>query len=345
MKFRPPLAATLKENTMKSFRMFYLFALMVGVAGSGDSQTKTTKPLHYKKIQYPKLHPLQIPQPARFELSNGMVVFLLEDHDFPIISAAVMVKTGSRYEPSDKVGLASITGQVMRTGGTTTRTGDEIDETLERLGASVETFIGTSSGGARISVLKEDIDTGLGVLADVLRNPSFRDDKVELAKIATRSAISRRNDQVGAIGNREFNRLIYGANHPYARVTEYATLENITKQDMIDFHKKYFVPNQMMIALWGDFKTDEMRKKIEQLMGGWERQMVTLPPVAPVKMASQKTVNFIKKDDVNQSQLYLGHVGGRLDDPDSAPLNLADDAFGGGFASRLFKKVRCRFKS
>jgi zinc protease len=325
---------------MKQFRTFTIFALMLLLAISATSQDKSAKATQYKKLKYPALRQPVIPEPARYELANGMVVYLLEDHTLPTIEASLMVHAGSRYEPADKIGLASLTGQVMRTGGTTTKTGDELDDILEKVAASVETYIGTSSGGARLSVLKEDIDLGLSTLADILKNPAFRDDKIDLAKIQAKSGISRRNDQVAAIAGREFNRLIYGPNHPYARITEYATIENIAKQDMIDYHKKYFIPNGMLIAVWGDFKADEMKSKIEKTFGGWERGSVTLPPVQQPRMASAKTVNFIKKDDVNQSQIYIGHLGGMLNDSESPQLNLADQAFGGGFASNLFKKVR-----
>ena len=324
---------------MKTLRIVSITTLVLTIVFLGNAQT-STKPQHYKKLKYPALRQVQIPEPMRFTLNNGMVVYLLEDHALPLIEGSALVRTGSRYEPAEKVGLASITGQVMRTGGTTTKTGDELDEMLEKVGASVETYVGTTSGGARLSVLKEDIDLGLGILADVLKNPAFRDDKIDLAKVASRSAISRRNDQVTAIAGREFYRLIYGPNHPYARMTEYATIENITKQDLIDFHKKYFVPNNMMLALWGDFNATEMKAKIEQTFGEWERKEVTLPPVPQPRLASQKTVNFIKKEDVNQSNIYLGHLGGMLNDPESGSLNVADQAFGGATASRLFKKVR-----
>jgi zinc protease len=325
--------------TMKTSRTFSLLLLIVGFVLTGAAQTGT-KPQSHKNLKYPPLRQVQIPEPVRFQLANGMTVFLLEDHTFPLVEASVLVHTGSRYEPADKIGLASLTGQVMRTGGTTAKTGDELDEMLEKVGASVETYVGTAAGGARMSVLREDIDMGLGILADLLRNPAFRDEKIDLAKVSARSSISRRNDQVGAIAAREFTKLIYGAQHPYARTTEYATIENITKQDMIEFHKKYFVPNNMMIAVWGDFAEADMKSKLESLFGAWERSAVNIPPVPKPAFSDKKTVNFIKKEDVNQSNIYIGHLGGQLNDPESGPLNVADQAFGGAAASRLFKKVR-----
>jgi len=229
---------------------------------------------------------------------------------------------------------------VMRTGGTTTKKGDAIDEMLEKVGASVETFISTANGGARLSVLKENIDLGLDVLNDVLRNPVFSEDKIELAKVAARSGISRRNDDIGGIASREFTRVIYGPGVPYARMQEYIHIENITRDDLVEFHKKYFVPNGTMIAVWGDFDTPVMKKKIEATFGNWEKREVKIFPLPKPRMAKEKTISFIKKDDVNQSQIALGHLGGILNDPESSQLNLADVAFGGAFASRLFKKVR-----
>jgi len=150
-----------------------------------------------------------------------MQLFLLEDHELPLINMSAMIRTGSVYEPADKIGLADIAGTVMRTGGTTGRTGDEIDEELEQIAASVETGIGQASGSASVSVLKEDIDTGLAILADVLMNPAFREDKIELKKIKTRSSIARRNDSARQIAMREYNKIIYGPQSIYARQTEY----------------------------------------------------------------------------------------------------------------------------
>jgi predicted Zn-dependent peptidase/outer membrane lipoprotein-sorting protein len=325
---------------MKVFRTFAIVLLVALTSTGVGAQQRRPGPLHYKKLQYPALRPLQIPEPFRVQLENGLIVYLLEDRSLPLIGGSVMVRTGSRYEPADKIGLAGIAGQVMRTGGTSSRTGEELDELLESAGASVETFIGVASGGARLSVLKEDIEMGLQVLADILQHPAFREEKIELAKVSARTAISRRNDQVGSIAFREYNRLIYGPMHPYARITEYATIENITRQDLIDFHTKYYAPNNTILALWGDFDVNEMKKKVDAAFGTWRRKEIAIPPIPQPRLANARSVHFVRKDDVNQSTIYMGHLGGMLNDPESAPLNIADQAFGGASASRLFKRIR-----
>ena len=299
-------------------------------------------PLHYKQLKYSKLGDIQIPEVQQVTLANGMQLFLLEDHELPLISVSVRIRAGSIYEPPDKIGLAAITGTVMRTGGTLNRTGDEIDEQLELIAASVETGIGLNSGSAFVSVLKKDIDVGLDILADVLMNPAFSEDKIMLAKIQHRSSIARRNDNVGPIAAREFKKLIYGPDSVYARHTEYATIGGISRDDLVAFHEKFYGPNNMMLGIWGDFDTDIMIRKIEKAFEGWEKVDVKLPKVPPVKYEFPKTVNMIRKDDVNQSNIYLGHIGGLRSNPDYFALILMNRILGSGFTSRLFKNVRSR---
>jgi predicted Zn-dependent peptidase len=299
-------------------------------------------PLHYKQLKYSKLGDIQIPEVQQVTLANGMQLFLLEDHELPLISVSARIRAGSIYEPPDKIGLAAITGAVMRTGGTVNRTGDEIDEQLESIAASVETGIGLNSGSAFVSVLKKDVDVGLGILADVLMNPAFSEDKIMLSKIQHRSSIARRNDNVGSIAAREFEKLIYGPDSVYARHTEYATIDNISRDDLVAFHKKFYGPNNMMLGIWGDFDTDQMIEKIEKAFEGWEKVDMYFPRVPQVKYDFPQTVNVINKDDVNQSNIYLGHIGGLRSNPDYFALILMNRILGSGFTSRLFKNVRSR---
>ena len=151
-----------------------------------------------------------------------------------------------------------------------------------------------------------------------------------------------RNDNVGAIASREFDKLIYGSESVYARHTEYATIDNISRDDLVAFHRKFFGPNNMMLGIWGDFDTDQMIKKIEKAFEGWKKVDVELPKVAQVRYEFPRTVNVISKEDVNQSNIYLGHIGGLRNDPDYFALILMNRILGGGFTSRLFKNVRSR---
>ena len=155
-----------------------LLVLLVAAGLGGSAEAK--KP--WEKIAIPQLGEIKMPAYERVELSNGMVVYLAEDHEFPLIELSATIEVGSIYEPADLVGLAQMTGTVMRSGGTTSRNGDDIDELVESRGLAVETWIGQNSGGAYVSALVEDTDLGLELLADILRNPAFPEAKIKLAK-------------------------------------------------------------------------------------------------------------------------------------------------------------------
>ncbi len=294
----------------------------------------------YKELKYPPLHELKTPEVKREVLPNGMILFLVEDHGLPLIELSALIRVGSVYEPADKVGLASITGAVMRTGGTAKMDGDQIDEELDGLGATVETFIGLTCGNASMSVLKEDIDKGLSILADILVTPQFAEDKIDLEKMNHKSGIARRNDLPMMIADREFKKLIYGDASVYARTTEYETIDNITRDDLIAFHKKYFHPNSVIMGVWGDFKIKEMIQKIKKTFADWKPVELDLPELPQVDYHFHPSVHLVKKEDINQTNIYMGHIGGMMDDPDYFALSVMNDILGGAFSGRLFKKVR-----
>ena len=312
-------------------------------AASAQKKPAAAKPASsYKTLQYPPINDIQPPQPARIELANGMVVYLVEDHELPTITVSAIVRAGDRWEPAGKTGLASIAGTVMRTGGTPTRNGDKLDEELDRLGASVETDVGEDAGSATVSVLKEDIDTGLAILADILAHPAFPQDKIDLAKIQAKEGVARRNDDAASIADREFSRLIYGKNSAYGRIPEYATIDSIAREDLIAFHKKFFQPENVIAGVWGDFNAAEMKAKLEKTLGAWARGGQPKPPVPELEPGARDRagVYFIEKSDVNQTNVYMGFVGGKRNDPDYYALTVANTILGYGFSSRLVNKVR-----
>jgi len=295
----------------------------------------------WEKIEIPELNEVKMPAYERVELSNGMIVYLAEDHQFPLVELSATIDVGSIYEPADKIGLADMTGSVMRTGGTATRSGDDIDELVESRGLSVETWIGQDSGGAYLSAMKEDTDLGLDLLADILRNPAFPEDKIKLAKEEQKASISRRNDQPQSIARREAMKAVFGADHPLARYPEYATIAAVTRQDMIDFHADWFHPDRMFLVVIGDFDSEDMVGKLEKSFAGWEKATKALPP-DPEIPDFPRTVNIVDKDDLTQSTIFMGHKGIRADSPFYAGVMVGNRILGGGFATRLFNEVRSR---
>lgn len=289
------------------------------------------------KFAFPKLHEITTPKVHEATMKNGMRLFLVEDRDYPTIDLRAMVGAASEFEPADKVGLAGITGVVLRTGGTGTMTGDEMDKLLETMGATLETYIGSGSGHLDLSVLKEDVDKGIGILADLLMHPAFRQEKIDLAKVEQRSAISRRNDDIWRITSREFNALIYGRQNPYARYAEYATIDAITRDDLVAFHKKYFHPDNIVLAAWGDFDVKEMQKKIDAAFAAWPPGRVDLPVKPRVDNAYAYAVNLVNKTDVNQTHIQMGHIGGLMNDPDYPSLEIMNYVLS---RERMFKVLR-----
>lgn len=295
----------------------------------------------WEKIKIPELNEIKMPAYERVELDNGMILYLAEDHKFPLVELSATIDVGSFYEPADKVGLAGITGTVMRSGGTTTRNGDDIDELVEARALTVETFIGASSGGAYLSAMTEDTDLGLELLADILRNPAFPEDKIKLAKEQQKAGISRRNDDPQGIARREAMKAVFGPDHPMARHPEYDSIAAITQEDMLAFHADWFHPDRMYLVVIGDFDSKEMISKIEAAFAGWDKATKPLP-ADPDIPEFPRTVNVVDKDDLTQTTVYMAHKGIRADDPNYAGVQVANRILGGGFASRLFSEVRSR---
>lgn len=288
-------------------------------------------------FDFPELNKIKKPEVHKIVLSNGMKIYFVEDQDYPTISMRGMLHTGSIYEPENKIGLAYITGSVMRTGGSKKYPGDKLDNLLETLGADISTGIGSSSGYISLSVFKEDIDQCIDILADILINPLFPEEKIDLAKIELRAGISRRNDDVGQITSREFSKLIYGEDSPYARHTEYSTVKAITKEDLVSFHRKYFHPNNISFAVWGDFNWKELKKKLEKTFTSWKPAKFNIPKKSEINYKFNYSVNYIEKTDIDQSNIMLGHIGGKLNNPDYPALTVMNQILS---FERMFKRIR-----
>ena len=294
----------------------------------------------YKELKYPPLPPLEIPKPVEFTLSNGIKVFLLEDHELPLVSGGALIRTGNLFDPADKHGVAQLTGEVLRSGGTKAKTGDQIDEELENVAASVESQIGEGSGSVSFNCLKENTDQVLQVFKDFLTTAEFRDDKVELAKTQLRSEISRRNDDAGGIAEREFTNILYGRNTPYGWEIEYADVDAIHRQDLVDFYQRYYFPSNIILEVYGDFSSSDMKTKLEQLLGAWKYTQPPVPAFPKVQAAPSPGVFLAAKTDITQTFFNVGHLGGEYRDKDYPALEVAAQILGGGFSSRLLRRIR-----
>ena len=292
-------------------------------------------------LKYPPLPTFQVPKPARFVLPNGLVVMVIEDHELPLVNVSARVRTGSLLEPADKTGLAGLVGQVLRTGGTTTRKPDALDEFLEARAASIETSMSADSGSASMSALKADIPAVMEAFADVLRRPAFDPDRLKVAVTAAVAGIARQNDNPMGITQREFTEVIQGADTPFGRTATYGSIGAITRDDLLAWHKKYYHPNRTIIGVVGDITTDEARALVTKYFGDWPKG----PAVADTWPAPRTTaapgVYEAVKPDSTQSFVAVGHQGELLrTSPDYVPVTVMNEVLSGGFTSRLFGKIR-----
>jgi zinc protease len=295
----------------------------------------------WKQIPVPQLPAFKPQQPKRIELSNGMVIFLQEDHELPLIDGTARIRGGSVNEPANKTGLVDIYGEVWRTGGTKSQTGDQLDDFLEVRAAKVETGGGPDSTTISFSCLKGDLDDVFKAFVDVLRNPEFRAEKIEIAQKAMQDAVSRRNDEVGEIAHREAVKLAYGPDNPYARMAEYATVDAVTRQDLIEWHGKYVQPNNIILGISGDFDSAAMESRLRAAFDSWPKG-----PAFPKNKVQYNPAKpgyyLISKEDVNQSNIRMVALGTTRDNPDYYAISVFNEAFGGGFSSRLFNDIRTK---
>lgn len=296
---------------------------------------------HYTELSFQPLPEVQLPEYERFVLDNGMIVYLMEDHELPLVGGTALVRTGDRLEPAEQVGLARLVGTVMRTGSTQQHSADELNQLLEQRAAAVETGINTTSGSVSFSSLSEDLEMVFGLFTEVIREPVFAQDQLDLAKTQLRGAIARRNDAPNGIASRVFQKLIYRNDSPYARTVEYATLDNISRDDLISFYRQYFYPNNMILGIVGDFDSQQMRSLIQKKFGDWTSRKMLTPQLPSVSQFKQGGVFLVDQPQLTQSYVQIGHLGGQLDSPDYAALDVLNGVLN-GFGGRLFNSVRSR---
>jgi zinc protease len=345
---RTPTILRTTPSTMRlAFAVLPIFLFTLGSnaqstaakPASTSNSTATAQP--WKKIAIPPLHAFKPVQPKRIELANGLVIFLQEDHELPFINGTILIRGGERDEPDAKLGLVSLYGGTWRTSGTATVDGDKLDDQLEAKAASIETAGGAASTSITWSSLKGDFDTVFSATIDLLQHPTFKADKLELAKQQQYTSISRRNDDASGIAIREAVQIAYGPHNPYARQVEYATVAAVTLDDLKAWHDRTVVPNNMIVAVSGDFDGAAMEAKLraafEPLPRGERFESLKATFTDP-----KSGVNFVEKSDVNQSNVLIVGLGTERSNPDYYALSVMNEIFSGGFGSRVVQNVRTK---
>jgi zinc protease len=295
----------------------------------------------YKDLKYPPLRPISIPKVDSATLANGLRVYLLEDHELPLVNGTALVRTGTLFDPPDKAGLASLTLSVMRTGGAGTESPDKLNGLLEDLAATVETSANPDNATVTFSSLTEGVPEALEIFKDILTAPRFGEGQIEEARTEMRDAIARRNEDGGHIAQRELSDILFGRGTPFGRQPQYATIDNIVRTDLQTFHARYFFPKNTLLAIRGDFDTPQMKARLEKLFAGWnvEQPAVEFPKPRPAPAAEAVGIQVAAKKDVTQTYYALGQIGGLYNDKDYAALAIMTDILGGSSPNRLTQRL------
>ncbi|SNB48094.1 pitrilysin family protein [Geobacter sp. DSM 9736] len=315
--------------------IFHIAALLTLALISGCAHNgRTGDP---RAMAFPSLE-FQIPKAERVVLENGLTVYLMEDRELPLITVTGYIGTGSAYEPAEKTGLAGITGNVLRTGGAEGLPPEKIDDELEFTASAVECAIATDAGTCTMSSLKKNFDRTLDIYSQLLMKPAFRDDRFEVARKQTLEYLRRQNDDPKQLADRELTKAIYQGS-PLGRVPTVATVNAINRQDLLDFHSRYFRPNNTILAIAGDFERNEMLAKLTKAFSGWQKRDVSLPQVDP-PLPIRQEILLVEKG-VNQSVIRMGHLGIEKSNPDLYAIRVMDAILGSnGFNSRLMAEIR-----
>jgi predicted Zn-dependent peptidase len=320
----------MKIAFMKFIVLLAALAVVSGcatVTGLPDPRAMTFPPLKF-----------DIPKSERLQLKNGMTVYIKEDRELPLVNVTAYIRTGSIYEPDDKIGLAGITGSVLRSGGSEATPPEKMDAELEFMASAIESGIHGEAGNVSMATLSKNLDRTLELFAQVLRTPAFREDRLDLARKQSLEGLRRQNDDPKGIAGRELQRALY-AGHPLGRVPTVATISSISRQDLLGFHNRYFRPGNIMLAVSGDFDKTAMIARLEKVFADWENRAVELPLIPPPSPDVKPEVLLARKD-VSQSVIRMGELGIDIRNPDLYALRVLDYILGGGFTSRLTNEIR-----
>lgn len=333
---------------MTTRRLFSILVLLL-VPGTGSLAQVPAPveeiPAHPSELRYGDLS-FEVPNgnDYRHTLSNGTVVYVVEDHQLPLVDLTVTVRVGAFLEPEDKHGLAQMTGRMIRRGGTESLSAEEFDERVEFLAAEIETSTGATQGNASLDCISPVLEESLSLFFEMLQTPRFQPDRLELEKKQLLEEMKQRNDRPQTISSQQWGWLMRGENGFLAREITAAELESLSQEDLHQFHRDYWRPDNMIIGVSGDVDTKDILARLERHLADGSAASPEVPwPPQPSSHRPEAGVYYVEKD-IPQGRVLIGHLGYQRagwDDPDVPALAVMNDILGGGgFTSRLLKRIR-----
>ncbi len=277
---------------------------------------------------------------VRNQLPNGLVWLFSEQPSLPLVRVNLLIKGGVLADPPEKAGLANLTALLL-TQGTKTRSASQIAQEVDFLGAKLGASGSDDFTSVGLTVLKKDLEPGLDLLQDILLNPAFAKEEIKRKVTQLQASFKTDQDEPGIVASRAFYRRLFGQN-PYAHPPKGtpAGLKAIERQDLVDFHRKYYRPNNTILTVVGDLSLEEAQEWVAKVFGEWQAEPVSLPEVpSPPGVTAAETIVIDK--DITQANIIWGHLGLARDNPDFYALQVLNYILGGGgFSSRLLTNIR-----
>jgi zinc protease len=315
-------------NRMKAIFISVIFAAWCQATGFGAEAAEVTGKA--------SLSPFQT-----VTLENGLTIYLLERHQLPLVNFHWLLKSGgSICDPGGKEGLASLTADLLRK-GTKSRSADQISEGLDFIGASFGAGAGKEFGVGSAEFVAKSLDVGLELVSDMLLNPTFPEE--ELSKLVKQEVdgIKEAKDVPGQVIGRYYERLLFGG-HLYGRPVDgtETSLPRVTRDDVAGFYASHYVPNEMLLAVVGDFSAKEMEEKLRSRLGAWKKKSVTVPEIKPPEKVKGRLALLVEKPDATQTFFRFGNVGLARTNKDWTAVMVVNTIFGGRFTSMINSELR-----
>lgn len=283
------------------------------------------------------------PTIERTELSNGLKVVVVENHELPLVQTSLVIQSGWAADPADRPGAGSLTAELLDE-GTTTRTALQISEQEKSLGADLGTNSTRDGCGVSLNCLKSKLDESLDLMSDVVLNPTFPKEELERVRKDYLGRIQQESKQPFTSAFKSYLRELYGPDHPYGQPytgsgTE-KSIKALTQQDLMDWYKANYLPNNASVIMVGDITLDEAKAKLEKAFKGWKPGTITATEVPDPKPLGKTRVCIVDKPGAAQSVIVVGHYGLKRSSPDWLAADVMNNTYGGQFTSRLNMNLR-----
>jgi zinc protease len=284
----------------------------------------------------------KLPQPVEKTLDNGLRVIVVPKHDIPLVAARLMIRAGGAADPRGKAGLAALTATVL-TKGTKTRGAEEISRGVEALGATLAANAGWDSTSIDLSVMSSNLPKAMEFVSDVARNATFTKDEFERERDQAIDAMQVDLTQPRAVGGAVVSRLLF-AEAPYGgRLSGTpASLKRIKREDLAQFHRSRYVPQNAVLVMAGDIKAADAFTLAQNAFGAWKRGTGEIAAPARVAKPAAPRVVVVDMPDAGQASVSVARQGIRRTDTGYTQALVANSVLGGGYSSRLNQEIRIK---